>query len=567
MNVSVACMGPPVTIIMAGGRTWSFDSTQDTQTFPSSIVVQDVTFTINGDSLVSAMVNNSAATLGAKTTPIALPLGSITISISLIATGEMSRTYQLIFERGASLLEQVRYEKPSNTGIADAFATSLSLSGDTLAVGAAGESSSTTGVNGKQDDDGAAFAGAVYIFARTGTTWTQQAYIKASNTGAGDRFGYSVALSGETLAVGAIGESSAAVGVNGNQSDNTTGNAGAVYIFVRSGTAWTQQAYIKASNTGLADLFGYSVALSGDTLGVGAIGEASAANGIGGAQSDNSSSNAGAVYIFARIGITWIQQAYVKASNTGTADNFGCSIVLSNDTLAVGAYGEDSAATAINGNPADNSAPDAGAVYVFVRVGITWSQQAYIKASNAGAGDSFGYSVALSANTLAVGAYSEDSAATEVNGDQADNGALDSGAVYIFVYMGTSWVQQAYVKASNAQKADFFGGAVALYGDTLAVGAFGEDSAATGVNGIQSDNSASGAGAIYVFVGTGGIWKQLAYAKASNTEKGDFFGTAIALSENVLVVGAPEEDSVATGADGNQIDNGALGAGATYILQ
>ena len=107
-----------------------------------------------------------------------------------------------------------------------------------------------TGINGDQADNTARSAGAVYVFVRQGSTWTQQAYLKASNAGANDLFGGSVALSGDTLAVGAYGEASAATAVNGNQADNTTVSAGAVYVFVRQGSTWTQQAYLKASNAG-----------------------------------------------------------------------------------------------------------------------------------------------------------------------------------------------------------------------------------------------------------------------------------------------------------------------------
>ena len=190
-------------------------------------------------------------------------------------------------------------------------------------------------------------------------------YLKASNTGAADWFGYSVALSGDTLAVGAPYEFSGATGVNGNQADNSASYSGAVYVFVRTGTTWAQQAYLKASNTGAGDFFGRSVALSGDTLVVGAPYESSNAKGVNGNQTDNAAANSGAVYVFVRTGTTWVQQAYLKASNTGFNGNFGWSVALSGDTLAVGADGEDSNATGVNGDQADNSAPGSGAVYVF----------------------------------------------------------------------------------------------------------------------------------------------------------------------------------------------------------
>jgi hypothetical protein len=142
-------------------------------------------------------------------------------------------------------------------------------------------------------------------------------------------------------------------------------------------------------------------------------------------------------------------------------------------------------------------------VYVFTRDGAGgWSQQAYVKASNTEAGDAFGRSVALSGDTLAVGALGEASAATGVDGDEADNNASGSGTVYAFTRDGAGvWSQQAYVKASNTEAFDFFGKSVSLFGDTLAVGAYGEDSAAIGVNGDDRDNTASGSGAVYLLGG------------------------------------------------------------------
>ena len=334
-------------------------------------------------------------------------------------------------------------------------------------------------------------------------------YVKASNTGAGDFFGYSVALSadGNTLAVGAQDEASNATGIGGDQTNNSASKSGAVYVFSRSGSTWSQQAYVKASNTGAFDSFGASVALSadGNTLAVGAPYEASNATGIGGNQASNSSPASGAVYVFSRSGSTWLQQAYVKASNTEEGDSFGNSVALSADgnTLAVGADREDSNAIGVNGNQANNSLTDAGAVYVFSRSGTSWSQQAYVKASNTGLLDWFGRSVALSAdgNTLAVGARHEDSNANGIGGDQTNNSASNAGAVYVYSRSGTTWSPQAYVKASNTGADDSFGDSVALSadGNTLAVGALYEDSNATGIGGDQTNNSASNAGAVYLY--------------------------------------------------------------------
>jgi trimeric autotransporter adhesin len=495
-SISVACTGPAVSITLSAATGWSFDPTEEAQTIVGSVIMQDVALTVSSSAVTSASLDGAAVRLGEQTPRIALPLGKKTMGISLAASGGLSRSFQLTFDRGASVLEQLAYGKASNTNPGDAFGELVSLSGDTLAVGASGERSAATGVNGNQADNSAGFSGAVYVFVRSGTSWSQQAYLKASNTGVADQFGWSVSLSGDTLAVGASGEASVATGVNGNQADNGASASGAVYVFVRSGTSWSQQAYLKASNTGAGDGFGGSVSLSGDTLAVGAREEASATIGN---QADNSAGDSGAVYVFVRSGASWSQRAYLKASNTDMYDHFGESVSLSGDTLAVGAVGEASLASGVNGNQADNSASASGAVYVFVRSGASWSQQAYLKASNTGAVDFFGGSVSLSGDTLAVGAFGEDSLATGVNGNQADNSASGSGAVYVFVRSGASWSQQAYLKASNTNGDDRFGWSVSLSGDTLAVGAFYEDSAATGVNGNQADNSAADSGAVYLF--------------------------------------------------------------------
>jgi len=416
-------------------------------------------------------------------------------------------------------------------------------------------------------------------------------YVKASNTGAGDWFGRSVALSddGNTLAVSAYLEASNATGINhpSGQSDNSATDSGAVYVFQRNSGSWQQQAFIKASNTGVNDQFGESVALSddGNTLAVGAYLEASNATGVNHptGQSDNSAIDSGAVYVFQRNNGNWLQQAYVKASNTGANDQFGESVALSGDgnTLAVGASFEASSATSINHptGQSDNSATDSGAVYVFQRNNGIWLQQAYVKASNTGASDRFGRSMALSdnGNTLAVGAIFEDSNAIGINHPtgQSDNSATSSGAVYVFRRNSGNWQQLAYVKASNTEKGDGFGRSVALSddGNALAVGAVFEDSNAIGINHPtgQSDNSVTSSGAVYVFQRNNGNWQQLAYTKASNTGTDNRFGKSVALSGdgNTLAVGAIFEDNNATGINHptGQSNNTASRSGAVYVFQ
>src|SRR5262249_11891529 len=164
----------------------------------------------------------------------------------------------------SSGVSQQAYVKASN--ISGYFGTAVAISGDTVVVGAPREASNATGVNGDQDDTSAPDSGGAYVFVRNGSTWAQQAYLKASNTEAADKFGGAVAISGDTIVVGAIAESSDATGVNGDQSNNDAQFSGAAYVFFRNGTTWSQQAYLKASNTQTSDQFANSVAVSGDTI-------------------------------------------------------------------------------------------------------------------------------------------------------------------------------------------------------------------------------------------------------------------------------------------------------------
>jgi FG-GAP repeat protein len=456
---------------------------------------------------------------------------------------------------GTDLTKAIGYAKASNSDPGDAFGIALAVSGDgnTLAVGARIEASSTSGIDSTPNNS-APGAGAVYVFARGASGWAQQAYVKASNPEAQDGFGWSVSLSGDgsTLAVGAPNESSSLAGVHvGVMTELDAGNgapqAGAVYVFIRSGSTWAQQVYVKKPlNTVDSDLFGSSVALSddGQTLAVGAPGESTA------------DIFAGAAFVYSRNLDGWLPQGSLMASDAGFDDELGTSIALSGDgnTLAVGA---------------PMKANQVGAGYVFVRSGGTWSQQTSVTASNAQAGDRFGWSVAISGdgNTLAVGAPLEDGGATGVGGTP-DEGSLDSGAVYLFARSGSAWSQQTYVKASNTGSGDNFGWSVALSGDgnTLSVGAPLEDGSATGIGGT-SDEGAIDAGAVYLYTRGAGTWSQSAYVKASNTGAGDNFGWCVTVARdgNTLAVGANMEDGGSSGIGSTQTDNAKLNAGAAYL--
>ena len=460
----------------------------------------------------------------------------------------------------------IGYLKASDTATRQSLGSATAVSGDgnTVAVGAVG-----TG----------AISGAVSVFVRKNGSWRFQARVQGDATEPGDGFGAALALSsdGNTLVVGAPDENGGSSGINGNQHNNSLANAGAAYVFVRSGDAWTQQAYLKASNADAGDEFGISVAAAadGNTVAVGAPYEDGSARGINGNQESNSGTDSGAAYVFVRDGTAWSQQAYIKAANKDPHDWFGYCVALSGNgnALLVGAPGEDSGATGVDGDQADDGVRKAGAAYLFSRSGTSWSGQVYAKASTNGAGNWFGWRVAISGDggTFAVAAPREDGTSGGIGGDQNTDGRPLSGAVYVFAQSGATWLQTTYIKASNPDSGDQFGSALALNGagDTLAVGAPGESSKALAIGGNFLDNSAPQAGAAYVFARATGTWNwtQQAYVKASNTDAGDRFGYAVALSAkgDTLAVGAPSEASAATAIGGNQADNSRADAGAAYL--
>ncbi len=437
--------------------------------------------------------------------------------------------------------------------------------------------------------------------------FAQQAYLKASDADGGysqwhgyygDRFGSSVAVSGDTLVVGAPGRSIRLIGI---EWDDSKINYGVVYVFTRHNGVWSQQARLEASNAEAGDLFGTSVAISGDTLAVGAIGEDSSING---GQKNNSAFDAGAVYVFTRSAGVWNQQALLKASyllgstSGGVVGNeFGYSLAISGDTLIVGSPNADSSDDHGELNelfPAQYS----GAAFIFTRNAGNWDLQTSISASNAEQDDGFGASVAISDNTVVVGAPYEDG---NGSGGENDNSASNVGAAYVFNRVDGEWKQQAYLKPSTAGEGHGngfgFGTHLAISGDTVAVSYpsgnslkgeafifkrsdevwtqqahlkssndvvshFGDG---FGSNLALSDNTLavgeSKTDQAYVFTRNDGIWSQRTILKGRHTENSDKFGSVLAISGDTLVVGAPYEDSSATG---GEADNSASNAGAVY---
>jgi FG-GAP repeat len=422
-----------------------------------------------------------------------------------------------VYLRTGGIWVQQAYLKAANAHSINYFGTAVAISGETIAVSAYAEGSNqTTITNGTtaSNDTSALGSGAVYVFKRTGSNWSQEAYVKPSNTGGGDRFGSGLSLDGDTLVVGAVFEASNQRTITNGaiaSADNSLPRAGAAYVFVRSGTTWTQQAYIKPPNPNSENRFGNSVSISGDSIVVTSVWESSnqttITNGTT-ASADNSASHAGAAYVFTRTGTSWAQQAYLKASNAESNDAFGVSAAINNDTIVVGANGESSNQTSVTNGAtasANNSSPNAGAAYVFVRQGGTWSQQAYLKAANSASNNWFGYRVAIDGDVIAVGSQQENSNQATISNDStasADTSATHAGAVYVFKRTGSDWAQQAYIKPTNAGANQLFGSGVSIKQNTLAVGAYGESSAQNFItNGAaaSTDTSASSAGASYIF--------------------------------------------------------------------
>ena len=383
----------------------------------------------------------------------------------------------------------------------------------------------------------------VQVFINAGSGFKYETQISAP-AGASTEFGTAVAVSGDTIVVGDFAADSL---------------LGAAYVFVHQGNAWQPQGHLTASN-GDGDYFGEAVGIDGDTIAVGAPFEDSAP---GGDPALNDLEDSGAAYVFSRTNGTWSQSAILKAENADAADHLGTSLDVSGDSIIVGVPIEASAATGVDGDGSDNSAPTRGAAYVFFRGQSGWSQQAYLKPGKNTYVQAFGTNIAISGDIAVVGTEQEASSTSGVNAAEGDGLAAEAGAAWVFVRKGAKWSPDAFIKATNTEAGDDFGH-VALDGNWLAVGAPGEASKARGLNGSQLDNSASGSGAVYTFFRDNGVWIPHDYIKATNAEAGDHFGSIVAWSSGTLAVAAPDESSsIAT----DPSDNSAPGAGAVYVYR
>ena len=285
------------------------------------------------------------------------------------------------------------------------FGAAVAVSGDLIVVGAPGDRSLATGINGDETPATAYAAGAVHVFERNAGGWTRLAYLKGRVTSGGDRFGAAVAIDKNLIAVGATGDESAATGIAGNDSDSGIFGAGAVTIFTRDALgAFVQSDYLKPRSVDALDGFGQSLALQGNTLVVSAVDEDGSVPGVDADTTDNRADGSGAVSVFLRVNGQWQQQAFLKASNPDRRDQFGQSISLHGNLLAVSAVGEDGGDGGVNADALDNTRRNGGAVYLFQRRDNRWQQDAILRPSAPQTGSGFGLSLSLGRGALAVGA-------------------------------------------------------------------------------------------------------------------------------------------------------------------
>ena len=336
------------------------------------------------------------------------------------------------------------------------------------------------------DHDGMANAGAAYVFVKNGGHWTQQSKLVATDAAPNDNFGMEMALKGDLALIGA------------RYKNSSVTHAGAVYIFERDGLTWNQQAKLTASDPVAEDEFGTAIAISGNTIAVGAW--------------QDEGTNGGSTYIFERDSSNpnnWNQIKKITSQDSDNGDFFGMDVDIDGDTLVVGA-GRD-----------DEKGLNAGSAYIFERNAggnNNWGQMQKLLPSDGAAGDDFGVRVQLCGDTLAVGS--------------AQPNSVGSGAIYLFHREGGVWTQTKKITASDGAPGDMFGWYFSLTTDTLAVSAVGHNSM-----------GAADAGAVYIFKHNGSDWAQVDKIFPAGLAAGDYFGSGVALTSTSLLAGARYSDA------------------------
>ncbi|MGK3986771.1 hypothetical protein WME99_27235 [Sorangium sp. So ce136] len=325
--------------------------------------------------------------------------------------GGASGSAHVFVRAGSAWSEQQRLLPAAGASPADEFGAAVAISGDKLVVGAPG------------DGERGAASGAAYVFTRAGSAWSQPKKLLPDGESAGDRFGSSVAISGNTIVVGAPGDGDRGAG------------SGAAHVFVRADSAWSRQQKLLPADGAAGDHFGHSLAVAEDTVVVGAPGDV-----VRGVVS-------GSAHVFARADSAWSQRQKLLPLRPATGDRFGSSVAVAEDTIVVGARGEDD----------ERNGADSGAAYVFARAGSSWSEPQRLVLADGLSSDFFGSSVATAGDAIAVGAYFKD-----------DNGA-ESGFARVFARAGAAWYEQQELLPPDGSDGRLLGDAVAISGDTIVV--------------------------------------------------------------------------------------------------
>ena len=387
-------------------------------------------------------------------------------------TGQDQGAAYVFTRNGATWTQQAKLTA-SDAAVDDGFATSVSLDGKSLVIGSPGAKI------GSSND-----AGAVYVFVGGGSSWTEQEKIHASAVGAGHGLGRGVHIDGDTVIAGAAGAHGASL------------NAGAAYVFRREGESWSEETKLFAAGGVAGEGFGNAVAVQGDTALVGAP------------RDDELAANAGAVYVFTREGTEWTERTKVFADDGAVDDLFGESVALAGTTALVGAWGDDY-----------EFRTQAGAAYIFEGSGTIWGQKAKLTGTQRLSTSRFGFAVAIDGDTAIAGAY------------LASLHGLDTGSAHVFSRVDGTWIgQDARLLAPDAAESDRFGSAADMDGDTVLIGAAG------------NDDRAGNAGAAYVMIRNGSSWRLQAKLTASDAAAGDGFGNAVALDGDTAIIGAAGAD-------------------------
>ncbi|KPA12838.1 PKD domain-containing protein [Candidatus Magnetomorum sp. HK-1] len=454
----------PLTIIDSNGGSITIQATSSNLTIVS-----------NNNIIISTSATNTLNTTTMANTPLNLTMfitsnqgqyGKTTISLTVTDSNGLTDTQFFIYD--IQPLEQKVIASDGN--VDDSFGIDIAISKKHAIIGA------------YYDDDKGSNSGSAYIQTYGASGWSESIKLSATDGAADDYFGYAVSISDNYALVGAYKE------------DDKGSDAGAAYIYKRQGSHWSQSAKLLANNGAASDYFGYAVSISNDTALVGAY------------LDDYSYTDQGSAYIFKRNGDSWIQEAYLTASDKAASDQFGSAVALSGNYAIIGARYD------------DDSYSGSGSAYIFIREGTTWTQQAKLTASDPDANDYFGFSVSISGDYAIVGAYAD------------DRDVSDMGSAYIFKRNGTNWSETVKLTPTDGSVSDCYGYNVSLSGDYAIVGS------------KNDDDKGANSGSAYLYQRDGENWNLLVKLIPEDGQPGDYFGQAVSIFENNIAIGSYNDD-------------------------